>query len=170
MNITLTDMKGRDIYILPHVPSDIENSTEPDNETKDTMSGKLRIVGEDGLRHISWSGVLPVYKSYSWQKVGSRPNGYDYIKFIEGLKRNNLPMRVVITDSSLRSLVNMLMSIDSFSYKKDKAKDFTYSISLTEFPSEKWDLLNSWLVNKTYYSELIGKSLAKKALQKFGLL
>lgn len=170
MNITITDIKGELLYILPHVPAEIEHGGESNNETMETLSGPIRIIGEEGLRQVSWTAILPVFKSYSWQKIGSLANGYDYVKFFETMKKNRLPIRLVITDSMFKTLINSLMSIDSFTYKKDKARDYTYSISLTEYPEDKWEFLNDQLKNKSYYAELADRSEAKKALKKFGLL
>lgn len=170
MNITVSDITGKLVYTLPHVPGEIEYGSESDNETIDTLGGKIRIVGEDGLQQVSWTAILPVYKNYSWQKLGSLTNGYDYIKFFNSMKKNKLPIRVVITDDTFRSLLNKLMSIDSFKYKKDRARDFTYDIQLTEFPDDKWEFLNNVLQSKSYLVELANKSVAKKALKKFGLI
>lgn len=170
MNITVSDITGKLVYILPHVPAEIEYSSESDNETMETLGGKIRIVGEDGLLQVGWTAILPVFKNYSWQKIGSLTDGYDYIKFFNSMKKNKLPIRVVITDNTFRSLLNKLMSIDSFKYKKDRARDFTYDIQLTEFSDDKWEFLNTILQTKSYMVELANKSAAKKNLKKFGLL
>lgn len=170
MNITVSDITGKLVYTLPHVPGEIEYGSESDNETMETLGGKIRIVGEDGLEQVSWTAILPVYKNYSFQKVGSLVDGYDYIKFFNTMKKNKLPIRVVITDDTFKSLLNKLMSIDSFKYKKDRARDYTYDIQLTEFPDDKWEFLNNVLQSKSYLVELANKSVAKKALKKFGLI
>ena len=149
MNITVSDLTGKQVLVLPHVPAEIQYGSESDNETKETLSGKIRLVGDNGLETVSWSGILPLFKSYSWQKLGSLVNGYDYIKFFNSMKRDKLPIRVVITDDTFNSLLNKLMSIDSFKYKKDKAMDYTYEIQLTEFPEQKWEYLNSALQSKS---------------------
>lgn len=170
MNITVSDITGKLVYIMPHVPAEIEYGSEADNETMETLSGKIRIVGEDGLEQVSWTGILPNFKSYSWQKIGSLVNGYDYIKFFNLMKKNKLPIRLVITDDIFNCLINKLMSIDSFRYKKDRAKDYTYDIQLTEFPDDKWEFLNTAIQSKGYLAELANKSATKKALKKFGLI
>ena len=170
MNITISDITGNQVLVMPHVPADIEYGSESDNETLDTLSGKIRLVGEDGLQHLSWTGILPLNKNYSWQKIGSLRNGYEYIKFINANKKNKLPIRVVITDDTFNSLFNKLVSIDNFTYKKDRAKDYTYTIELTEFPYDKWDFLNTALQSKSYLLELTNKAVTRKSLRKFGLL
>ena len=170
MNITVSDITGKQVYILPHVPAEIEYGIDSENETLDTLSGKVRLVGENGLEQVSWTGILPLYKNYPWQKLGSLSNGYDYIRFFNTMKKNKLPIRVVITDDRFTSLLNKLMSIDSFKYKKDKALDYTYEIQLTEFPEQKWEYLNTVLQAKGYLLELANKSATRKALKKFGLI
>lgn len=170
MNITLSDVQGKEVYILPHIPAGIEYPSESDNETMDTLSGKIRIVGEDGLQSISWSGIFPVNKTYTWTKIGSIANGYNYIKFIENQKKKKLPIRLIITDDLFKTIFNALVSIDSFTYSRDKVLDINYQISVTEFPADKWDYLNSSLNNNLVYAQLIAKSLARKSLQKYGLI
>lgn len=170
MNITISDIRGDEVFILPHVPSEIEYPTESNNETLETLSGNIRIVGDEGLQSVSWSGIFPLNRRYKWAKVGSLLNGYNYIKFIESMKKKRVPVRVVITDNTFRTIFNSLVSIDSFNYKKDKALDISYQISVTEFPASKWDYLNSALENNVLYAGLVAKSVAKKNLQQYGLI
>lgn len=170
MNITITDITGEYEYIMPHVPADIEHGGACDNTSINTLDGNIRVMGDIQLKTVSWTGILPVNKNYSWQKYGSLLDGYEYIKFFESMMANKLPVRVVITDSDDISLLNSLMSIDSFNYHKDRAKDFTYTIVLTEFPEDKWDYLNDYIENLDVYSELAAKSAAKKELEKDGLI
>ena len=161
---------GEDEYIMPHVPSDIELGYTCNNQTMNTLDSNIRIIGERELQSVSWSGILPVNKDYSWQKYGSLSDGYEYIKFLNNMMYYKLPIRVVITDSEDTTLLNSLMSIDSFRYKKDRAKDYTYSIELTEFPEDKWDVLNDYIQQIEYYKELAEKAAAKKELEKNGLI
>ena len=170
MNITIADIAGANEYIMPHVPAEIEHGGTSSNDTMNTLDGYIRIIGEPDLLKVSWSGILPVNKTYSWQKYGSLSDGYEYVKFFNNMKSYKLPVRVVITDSSDTSLLNSLMSIDSFVYKKDRAMDYTYSIELTEFPENKWDVLNDYIQNLEYYSSLAAKAAAKKVLEKNGLI
>lgn len=86
------------------------------------------------------------------------------------MKKERLPVRVIITDRLFKTHLNDLMSIDSFTYKKDRAGDYTYTISLTEFPTDKWEFLNDQIQNLSYYAELVKKSESKKALKKYGLI
>ena len=170
MNITIADIKGEEEYILPHVPADIEHGGSCGNSTMNTLDGNIRIIGERELIQVGWSGILPVNKNYSWQKYGSLLDGAEYVKFFENMMNYKLPVRVVITDSDDITLLNSLMSIDSFVYKKDRAKDYTYTIELTEFPEDKWDILNDYIENLEYYKDLAEKAAAKKALEKNGLI
>lgn len=170
MNITFTDILGELTYILPHIPADINITDNSSNETLETLAGRIRIINENELTQVSWSALFPVNKNYQWQKIGSSLDGYDYVKFIRTMKKNKLPIRVVITDSDNNSLLNALMSIDEFQCKKDRVGDYAYTITLTEFPESRWEFLNDQIKNKKYYSELSKKSEAKKALKKNGLL
>ena len=65
----------------------------------------------------------------------------------------------------------MLATVDDgFSWSVDTAGDLKYSISLTEFPQDKWDYINGSPTLKQYLSTIAIQSVAKKALSKVGLI
>ena len=133
MNITIADIKGEEEYIMPHVPADIEHGGTCGNSTMNTLDGNIRIIGERELIQVGWSGILPVNKNYSWQKYGSLLDGAEYVKFFENMMNYKLPVRVVITDSDDITLLNSLMSIDSFVHASYRVNDFSMFLSMTDF-------------------------------------
>lgn len=61
------------------------------------------------------------------------PDGWDIHDFILGFYNNNLPLRVVVTNDNRRPVLNMLASVDNYSFREDAVNDIQYSIRLTEF-------------------------------------
>lgn len=171
MYITLSDISGTNLYIVPVVPPDVNIEDGGQNDTLKTIKGNIRLVGEKGLKKVSWSSIFPVYKDYTWVAVGSRLNGYDYVNFIQDAIDAKVPIRVIITSLNKRPICNMLATIDEgFSASLDTAGDIKYSISLTEFPEKAWDYLNSSPTLRQYLQTIAVQSVAKKALAKVGLI
>ena len=176
MYITLTDLAGSFQYVIPVVPTNVRIKIGAENETMTTLSGLIRLIGSKKLTGISWSSFFPVNKSYSFADPNSLEDGWDYVTFIETMCKYEIPIRIIVTEDkdkigfSKRSVLNTLISIDDFEYSTDKVGDIEYSITLTEFPDSIWDYLNTSITAKKYFSELTLQSVARKALQKLGLI
>ncbi len=134
MNITISNVKKTEVYILPVVPPGIPIKTGSKNETFSAVSQELNIIGNSTLTEISIDSFLPVNKNYDFQKAGSEEDGKVILDFILQQKTLKLPIRVVMTDKSKGTVLNMLMSIESLDYNFDKLGDIRYSMALREFP------------------------------------
>lgn len=142
MNITLTDALGSNVYVIPVVVSkDVEMEFTGEHETYTTLKGPLKIPGKKALDKISWSGFFPVNKDYSFVAAGSLPNGWDYVDFIKA--NIEKPIRVVVTNDDKKTIMNMLATVDKFSPKEKDNKDIDYSIELSEFNGDIWEILNA---------------------------
>lgn len=171
MFITLSDISGTNLFVVPVVPPDLDFKNGGENETLQTVKGNIRLVGEKTLKTVSWSSFFPVLKNYGFVAVGSRVNGYDYINFLESAIEAKVPIRIIITTLSKRPICNMLATIDDgFSWSIDTAGDIRYSLSLTEFPEKAWDYINGSASLKQYLQTFAIQSVAKKALSKVGLI
>lgn len=171
MFITLSDIAGKKLYVIPVVPPDVSIKFGGQNETLNTVKGDIRLVGDVSLREVSWSSIFPVNKKYSFVATGSLLDGHEYINFIETTIKAKLPARVIITSKDKRSISNKLMTIDDgFGYEINKASDIKYSIKLTEFPTDDWDYVNSSPEAQKYLSTLVANSVARKALELNGLI
>jgi len=171
MYITLSDIKGTNLFVIPIVPPDVDFKEGGENDTLKTVKGNIRLVGEKTLTTVSWSSIFPVNKKYGFVAVGSRTNGYDYVNFLQEAVKAKIPIRVIMTTLNKRTICNMLATIDDgFSWAIDKAGDIQYSISLTEFPENRWDYINGSPTLKQYLSAFAIQSVAKKALSKVGLI
>lgn len=171
MYITLSDISGTGLYIVPIVPPDVNFGNGGENETFQTVKGNIRLIGDKKLRTVSWSSIFPVFKDYSFIEIGSRVNGYDYINFLQGAVDAKIPIRIIATTLSKRPICNMLVTVDdAFSWSVDTAGDIKYSISLTEFPEKAWNYANGSAKLKQYMQSFAIQSVAKQALSSFGLI
>lgn len=170
MFITFSDINGVNLFIVPIVPPDVSFGNSGENDTLKTAKGNIRLIGEKGLKTISWSSIFPVYKNYGFMEVGSRVNGWDYVNFLKDAIEAKIPIRVVVTNLSKKPILNMLATIDDFPHEVDTAGDIKYSISLTEFPEKAWDYVNGSPTLRQYLKTVAIQSVAKKALAKVGLI
>ncbi len=170
MNIILTDISGASIFIVPIVPADTPISSNGQNDTMNSTDGRFRIIDNQDLKVISWRSFFPVNKSYNFVKRGSLTNGYLYVAFIELMKKYKLPVRVIVTTDRKVPFLNILASIDSFSFKIDRTGDIDYSISLTEFPETFTEFITREKEVLKYVKNLNVKSTIQTQLKKYGLL
>ncbi len=133
MNITITDYKRNTVLIIPVVPPDLAIKSSSNNEVYNSIKQDINIIGNAGLREFSISSFFPVDKKYPFVASGSSDNGYEYVSFLEQNKNNKLPIRVVITGKNKKTILNCLMSIESFSFSVAKNSDLNYELSLKEF-------------------------------------
>lgn len=175
MNIIFADLNGGIQNILPIIPEKLRVRTGENNETFQTLDGFIRLTGAKTLKEFSWDSFLPVNKSYPFQTFGSDLDGWNYVNFFETIHENNIPCRLIVTTPkrrlpTQRTVINTLVSVDSFEYETDKVGDINYTLSLTEFPSDKWDFLTTSLKTLQYFKGLNAQSIAKKKLIENGLL
>lgn len=171
MYITLSNITGTNLFIVPIVPPDVDFKHGGENQTLQTVKGNVRLVGEKSLQTVGWSSIFPVYKNYGFVAIGARPNGYDYINFLQDAISAKVPIRIIITTLTKRPICNMLATVDDgFSWSIDTAGDIKYTISLTEFPEKAWDYVNGSPTLRQYSKTIAVQSVAKKGLAKVGLI
>lgn len=135
MNITITDKTGSTSLIIPVVPSEIPIINPTKNQVFETINKDLNIIGNEGLKEISWESFFP-NKEYSFAAVGSDTNGWNYVDFINKCKKNKQPIRIVYTSNDKHTILNMLASIEKWEYKTDKVGDIKYSLGLKEWGND----------------------------------
>jgi hypothetical protein len=58
--------------------------------------------------------------------------GMEYVETIKRWRQRRVPIRFIITKSG-KPVVNMPVTIDSFTYSEDKSGDIKYTLDLKEF-------------------------------------
>lgn len=123
-----------DSISLPVVPGSLPAIENPqNNETFSSVLGDFNIIGTMGLRQISWDGLLPnTAGKYSWC-LNSTVDATTAINFIRKAQLSYKPIRLAITYANGSEYLNMLATIDKFTYYADNVHDFHYSIGLKEY-------------------------------------
>lgn len=130
MDIFLSINNRQEVLQLPVVPTTFMVSGPMKNNEFETIGqGDLNLIGLRGLRTISLSSFFPS-KRYSFSTNNVRI-GYQYVTLIESWMQRRLPIRLVITSTS----INWAVSIEKFDYgKNDRTGDIYYTLDLKFFP------------------------------------
>jgi hypothetical protein len=133
MDIVFSANNNEEIMILPVVPNDIPIQQGQENEQFQTMNnGTLNLIGELGLRSLSIQSFFPVH-AYRWIKKGASSDGWSYIEFFKKWRKKRVPMRIIITSSTGKEILNMACTIDDFEYGEKRNGDIAYSLSIREY-------------------------------------
>ena len=170
MNIIMTDVANISVFIVPIVPAEASVTANGANSTDNTLGGKVRIIDNCDLRSYKWTSFFPVNKNYSFAKKGSLSNGWEYVTFIELMRRLKLPIRIIGTTSKKIPLFNLLTTIDEFNFSVDKVGDINYTISLTEFPEDFFDFINRDVRVYKYIKKYLKQKDKVNSLKEKGLI
>lgn len=132
MNITLSDINGDQVLVIPIVPPDIPLENPTKNTVFETLNGDINIIGIKGLREFGWESFFP-NREYSFAKAGSDVNAFVYIDFLNDCLDRGLPIRIIVTTDNKTTFLNMLASIEVWKYDIDAVEDIGYVLGLKEF-------------------------------------
>jgi nucleoid-associated protein YgaU len=118
---------------LPVKPSEFTVNVANRNTVVNVLQlGDINLLGKTGLREVSLSSFFPA-KDYNFSNNSNRKKPKTYVKTLETWRKSGEPVRVIIT-----GVINMLCSIESFSYgERDATGDIYYTISLKEYKKIK---------------------------------
>lgn len=114
MEIFLSINNREKVIKLPYLPPEITIASPQGNDTYQTTTGELNIIGNKGLKTLSFSSFF---------------NDWSLVNQIETMRDRKVPIRLVITGSP----VNMPVTIDEFEATMRSGKKVWYSISFREF-------------------------------------
>lgn len=128
-------------FVIPVVPTNVTMShTESKNNIINTTEGLGVEMGHSPLRILSWRSYFPVKSVHNFAPNTKHQNGWEYLEFLELMRRFKLPIRVIGTEGAI-PIYNFLASIEELTWSLDKAKDINYSIKLREFPEKLIDFV-----------------------------
>ncbi|WP_369899741.1 hypothetical protein [Bacillus manliponensis] len=131
MDIIFSANNRYEVLQLPIVPEGQEWEAPHKNESFDTVQhGELNLIGLSGLTTLNISSFFP-NKPYTFAKSGVM--GQYCVDFFDKIKRNREPVRIVIISKRGYELLNILVTIESFSWGIDRAGDFPYKLDLKEY-------------------------------------
>jgi len=132
MNITVSANNNKEILEFPIIPRDTNLNNPSKNEEFQTINaGTLNLLGDKGLRSLSISSIFPKNKE-TWAKAGS-VEGIKYVDFFNKWQGKNVPIRIVMSLESGKELVNMLCSIENFTYNFNSVENIKYTLDLKEY-------------------------------------
>lgn len=118
--------------IIPVIPEELPQIEKAyNNTTMTTLYGELNLIGVRGLREMTLESFFPCRK-YPFMRSGSSTEYEKYIKFFERWADSKKPIRVVMVDTN-REILNMAVTVQSFSWKVKRNGDVAYSLALKEF-------------------------------------
>ena len=155
-------------FSIPYVPEGTSISlTDDANATKDTINGRLRVMGNKALRKLSWKSFFPVKNTTNFKPYSAHLNGYAYVIFLETMRKLEFPVRVIGLSNQGVPIFNFLASIDKFTWGMDRSDNINYEIELTEFPERFWKFID----RDISVAKNIGREFAKnQQLKRLGLL
>lgn len=133
MEIIFSANNNAEVMILPIVPPDIQITEPQDHEDFSGINGKLKLIGNVGLRSLTIEAFFPVGKNYDFAHPGSDKDGWRYVEFFQRWRAEMVPMRVIITTKDNAKRLNMACVINSFSWAVDKAGDIKYTLEAEEY-------------------------------------
>lgn len=134
--ISLLDTEANESITFPVIPAELpEVSSEQHNDEFNSVIGDISTIGLLGLRTISLNDMLcpSNVSKYPWAK-GS--DGETIINFINNHRLSDKPFRLVICRGN-NTYINMLVVIDSFTYRLDNVNDYYLNIDFKEY--RRWN-------------------------------
>lgn len=131
MDIIFFANNREEMLQLPIVPENQQWDAPQKNETFDTIQkGEINLIGLKGLTALNISSFFPM-KDYSFAK--SNAKGDECIAFFKKWKERREPIRIIIISKTNLELLNILVSIENFTYGIDRAGDIPYKLDLKEY-------------------------------------
>ncbi|MEC0107274.1 hypothetical protein P4H27_10030 [Paenibacillus taichungensis] len=131
MDIVFSANNFAEMRKIPILPNELSIESPQNNEEFETIErGTVSLIGLPGLRSLSIESFFP-NRTYSFAK--DKRLAPSYIQFFDKWRAKRVPLRVIITDSKQKEILNMACTIDTFSYGVDRSGDFPYILSVKEF-------------------------------------
>ena len=133
MDIIFSANNNEEVMVFPVVPPDIGPEIPQENEDFESVAGRMKLIGNMGLKTLRIESFWPVNKNYSWVRSGSEPNGWRYVEFFEKWRSKKIPLRVIITTDNGATRLNMACLVNNLKWDVDKAGDIRYSLDIEEY-------------------------------------
>ena len=133
MDFILSYNNNEGVMVFPVILNgSISLETEQNNPVFEGLSGQMQALGATKLAEFSVESIFPLH-SYSWARPGSWSDGWRYVETINAVRLRRIPFRAIWLDDSGREIFNLPVSVESFSYGLDEAKDIGYKLSFREY-------------------------------------
>jgi hypothetical protein len=130
VKIYLSINNNEEVILLPVTPEEYEISEPWNNQEVEGLNQVMNIIQTKGLSSLSIESFFP---SKDYPFLLSRDMwGMEYVETIKRWRERRVPLRLIITNDG-KAEINMAVTIDNFTYSKDKSGDIKYKLDLKEF-------------------------------------
>jgi hypothetical protein len=124
---------NEEVMVFPIAPTDTNLTIPQNNEEFQTINaGTLNLIGDIGLKTVSIDSIFPTHE-YSWLKIGSSSDGWEYVEFLNTWRAAKVPLRIVMTLNDNSEWLNMACLIENFTYGLMRNEDIRYNLTLKEY-------------------------------------
>lgn len=131
MQIVLSANNLAEVFVMPHCPPGINIENGQTVSDYDGLSNHLMMPGNLEPIKVSWEALYPC-RRYSWITYGADTDPQAFVEFIQRWRAKKWPIRCTITNKG-KTILNIAVLVESFSYSYDRVMDMNYSIGLTEY-------------------------------------
>lgn len=130
MDFYLSFNNGAEQLRLPVNPSSFQVSQKHNNTVVNISNlGELNLIGKAGLTTFTIESFFPA-QEYYFCKYKGFPRPYECVKMIQNWKKQNKPIRLIITET----LINYGVTIESFTFSEDDGtRDVNFTLTLREY-------------------------------------
>ncbi len=133
MDIILSANNNEQVHILPVLPTDMPDILNTyKNTTFDSLDCEYNLIGNKGLRSLTFSSFFPNQK-YSFMRPNSSYDAMSYINFLEYYANNKMPFRLIALHDDNSEIINIALTLDSFSWQVRTGGDIYYTLNMTEY-------------------------------------
>lgn len=130
VKIYISINNNEEVILLPVTPEEYEISEEWENQEVAGLRKPMNIIQNKKLATTSIESFFPS-KDYPFL-LNRSMWGMEYVEVIKRWRQRRVPIRFIITKEG-KPVVNMPVTIDSFTYSEDKSGDIEYTLDLKEF-------------------------------------
>lgn len=133
MDFILSYNNNEGVMVFPVILNgSVRLETEQNNPVFEGLSGQMQALGATRLAEFSVESIFPLH-SYSWVRPGSWADGWRYVETINAVRLRRIPFRAIWLDDRGREIFNLPVSVESFSYGLDEARDISYKLAFREY-------------------------------------
>lgn len=131
-SMIVSSEKTTEKIVFPVVPNPLPTVSVPQaNEVFNAIDGDKNLVGDMGLRSVSFEALLPG-RDVSFAARNSSSTS-DILDFLDVHRRNKDVMRLAIVLDNGDDYINMPCLIGDMSYVRNKMGDYRVSLTFTEY-------------------------------------
>lgn len=133
MEFILSYNNNEGVMVFPVITNgSVMLSRGQDNPTFDGMTGQLQALGTTNLASFSVESIFPLHR-YSWAHTGNWEDGWRYVETINAVRLRKIPFRAIYLDDRGEEIFNLPVSVESFEYGLDQARDIAFRMEFREY-------------------------------------